>query len=284
MENVYICENTGRLGLFVPLDHPQVVQPRPAHFIYPKLLARIERDALATEAFLSSVEPFTTDLHIMAVKDERTDDAAPFWSNGYFSGDDARLAYGYVASGLPKLITEVGSGNSTKFMRLAISAYGLTTKILSIDPVPRADIDSLVDEVIRSSVLDVDLAVFDRLEAGDVLFWDGSHIVFNGTDTVRLFLEILPALKPGVVVHIHDICLPGEYIDSFDGRGYSEQYMLAAALLFGDIWEVLAPVCHLCAAGRLGHGGVSFWMRRRDVAGVAPARLVFGRGGTKSSM
>jgi hypothetical protein len=85
----------------------------------------------------------------------------------------------------------------------------------------------------------------------------------NGTDTVRLFLEILPRLRPGVVIHVHEIALPWEYPTAFDGRGYSEQYMLAAALLFSNAWEILAPVNYLCAAGRLRRGGMSFWMRRR---------------------
>ena len=107
------------------------------------------------------------------------------------------------------------------------------------------------------------------LEPGDILFHDGSHITLNGTDTVRLFLEILPRLKPGVLVHVHDIMLPREYPDSFFGRGYSEQYMLAATLLFGPDFEVLAPISYISGTMGLDPGGVSFWMRKVGAARAA---------------
>lgn len=250
-------------GFFIPLDHPAVVQPRPPGFTYPAVARRLEQDAAATAGFLASLAPFVNDTVMQDIRPEATTATAPYWNNGYFAGDDARLAYACLATGKPRLVIEIGSGHSTRFLRKAIATHGHATRIISIDPAPRSDISAVVDETIASSVLDVNLAVFDQLEAGDVLFWDGSHLVFNGTDTVRLFIEILPALKPGVVIHIHDICLPNEYTADFDGRGYNEQYLLAATLLFSDAWEVLAPVHHLCATGRLSHGGVSFWMRRR---------------------
>jgi hypothetical protein len=106
------------------------------------------------------------------------------------------------------------------------------------------------------------LSTFDVLDPNDLLFWDGSHLVFNGTDTVRLFLEVMPRLKSGVMVHIHDISLPFEYFSFFDGRWYAEQYLLAAALLAGHNWQIEAPVCYLKAKGKLKFGGGSFWMRK----------------------
>jgi len=148
-------------------------------------------------------------------------------------------------------------------MRLAIETVHSNTKLVSIDPAPRIGIEEVVDANIRKSVLEVALEEFDILECGDILFHDGSHLTLNGTDTVRLFLEILPRLKPGVIVHIHDINLPREYPKSFDGRGYSEQYMLGATLLFGDEWEVLAPLAYISGNLGLKEGGLSFWMRKR---------------------
>jgi len=105
--------------------------------------------------------------------------------------------------------------------------------------------------------------LFRTLESGDILFHDGSHLVFNGTDTTHLFLEILPIVASGVIVHIHDISLPSEYLESFDFRGYNEQYMLAAFLLGGSDWEVLLPLSYLNAINVIGGGGMSFWMRKR---------------------
>jgi methyltransferase family protein len=73
--------------------------------------------------------------------------------------------------------------------------------------------------------------VLDELDAGDVLFFDGSHRLFQNSDVTVFFLEVLPKLRPGVLVHIHDIFLPDDYPASWTQRLYSEQYILAAMLL-----------------------------------------------------
>lgn len=248
--------------LITPLMHREVIKCRSDDFIYPAVLARIERDRPAIDAFRELIGPFCNHKNLERIGLQPTKPGVPFWGNGWFDAGDARAAYGIVAAHKPKRIIEIGSGNSTMFMRQAIRDFGLATKITSIDPAPRAEIDSLCDVVIRRSVLDVDLELFNPLEPGDILFHDGSHITFNGSDTVRLFLEILPRLAPGVIVHIHDICLPKEYCKSFDRRGYSEQYMLAAALLFSDELEVLLPISLLSEQGTFP-AGLSFWFRKR---------------------
>jgi predicted O-methyltransferase YrrM len=159
------------------------------------------------------------------------------WHNSFMSGLDATVLYGLVASRRPKLYLEVGSGYSTKLVARAKRDQKLETRIVSIDPMPRAAVDSLCDEVVRSPMEDVDLATFDRLERGDVLFFDGSHHAFMNSDVVTLFLEVLPRLKPGVIVHIHDIFLPYDYPPDWIERYYTEQYLLAVALLAQ--WRVL---------------------------------------------
>ncbi len=117
--------------------------------------------------------------------------------------------------------------------------------------------------VVRRSVLDCGVDIPGELGAGDMLFIDGSHHAFNGTDVPFLFLEVLPRVKPGVVVHVHDIMLPYEYPSLFTARGYNEQYVLAALLLGDSSWQPLLPVYWLSRRGRLPPGS-SFWMRRRD--------------------
>jgi hypothetical protein len=252
----------GPQGLFVPLDYLGVIQTRPQSYLYEAVRDRIESDGEHIDRFLEKLTPFLAHPALDSVPDDELVKGEPYWRNGYFSGDDARFLFAFVAAFKPKRILEIGSGNSTKFMRLALRSCGIDSSIISIDPVPRARVDGVVDAAIEKSLLDVPLHEFDRLEAGDLLFHDGSHLTFNGADTVCLFLEVLPRIKNGVIVHIHDIQLPHEYSSSFDGRGYSEQYMLAAALLFGTGWEVLAPVDYLRRMGRVKHGGGSFWMRK----------------------
>lgn len=102
-----------------------------------------------------------------------------------------------------------------------------------MDPQPRAEIDSICDEVIRSRVEEVDPSVFRVLGQGDVLFVDNSHRVFMNSDATAVFLDILPTLPAGVFVHFHDIFLPADYPPEIRLRYYSEQYLLAAYLLGG---------------------------------------------------
>ena len=78
--------------------------------------------------------------------------------------------------------------------------FGLRTRVVSIDPDPRAEVDALCDSVLRSRLADLDPAAFDSLEAGDVLLIDGSHMAFMNSDTAVLFVEVLPRLAPGVIV------------------------------------------------------------------------------------
>jgi len=175
----------------------------------------------------------------------------------------------------PALYLEVGSGYSTRFARHAL---GSTGRIVSIDPSPRDDVDPLCDEVIRRRLEDTDLAAFSQLKAGDVLVVDGTHTAFMNSDSVVVFLEVLPRLPPGVLVCVDDIFLPWDYPPAWAGRWYGEQYLLAQLLLCGAPgWEVVFPAWHVTHspdAGRLepvwdqltvppaGKVAKSFWMQR----------------------
>src|SRR5579862_2623963 len=123
----------------------------------------------------------------------------------YFGSIDAVALYCMLVEFRPKRFVEVGSGDSTKFARRAIRDHSLRTLITSIDPTPRAKIDKLCDVVIRKPLEEVELGVFDELEPGDFLFIDSSHRCFSNSDVTVAFLEVLPRLKTGVVVHFHDI-------------------------------------------------------------------------------
>jgi predicted O-methyltransferase YrrM len=157
--------------------------------------------------------------------------STPYWDNGWLPALDALGLYGLLAERNPKRYLEIGSGNSTKFARRAIDDHELRTTVTSIDPVPRAPVDALCDTVIRDRLEDVAVEVFAGLEADDIVFLDGSHRVLMGSDVTVFFLEILPLLRPGVLVHLHDILLPRDYPPEWRYRYYSEQYLLAAFLL-----------------------------------------------------
>lgn len=203
----------------------------------------------------------------------------PSWVNGWFPAFDAVMLYGLLALRNPRLYVEVGSGNSTRFARRAIRDHDLRTKIISIDPCPRAEIDAICDQVVRAPLEEVDPKEIERLTEEDLLFVDSSHRSFQNSDVTVFFTEMLPALPPGLVYGMHDIYLPNDYPVEWTERFYSEQYLLAAYLhggAGGD--EVLAPLAYLwhetelvSAFARtfdqlgLDHPqryGNSFWMRR----------------------
>jgi len=118
--------------------------------------------------------------------------------------------------------------------------YSKTNRITSFDPLPRAECDALCDHIVRSRLDDADLAVFDDTQPGDVLYMDGSHRCFQNSDVTVFFLEVLPRLRPGVIVGVHDIFLPEDYPPRRMGRFYSEQYVMAAYMLGrGDRLEIL---------------------------------------------
>src|SRR5206468_3938156 len=114
----------------------------------------------------------------------------------------------------------------------------------SVEPYPNPTIRAGVPGLTRlepKKVQDVPLSFFQQLEANDILFIDSSHVLCIGSDVQYEFLDILPSLKPGVVVHVHDILIPREYHRKWvmEGRFWGEQYILQAFLAFNDSFEVL---------------------------------------------
>lgn len=198
----------------------------------------------------------------------------PYWNNSWFGNLDGAALVAMLVSHAPVRYLEIGSGHSTKLARHAIESAHLSTSIISLDPEPRSTIDGLCDRIIRQRLEQCDLSLFDELEAGDILFFDGSHRTFTNSDVTVFFLELMPRLKPGVIVHIHDIFLPWDYPPEWKKRMYSEQYVLAAMLLCPQpLFKVLLPILFISKdpefrsevrsisdrVGRIAYG-VSFWI------------------------
>lgn len=155
----------------------------------------------------------------------------PYWNNGFLPGLDIAMLYTMIASGCPSTYLEIGSGHSTKVVHKARRDYNLKTRIVSIDPQPRVEIDKISDDVIRKPLEETDLSVFTKLQKGDIVFVDNSHRIFPNSDATVFFLEVMPFLPQGVRVHLHDIYLPFDYPQEMCDRYYSEQYGLAIFLL-----------------------------------------------------
>ena len=229
---------------------------RPNEHLYSIINARRAHYAQLLEFFLGLAPSLAT----INKHPDASIPTQPSWINGWMPALDGVALYGLVAREKPKLIIEIGSGNSTKFARRAVTDHGLKTRIVSIDPQPRAEIDSLCDRVIRQPAEETDLGLYDELQSGDILYVDNSHVAMMNSDATVVFLDILPRLKPGVVVEIHDIMLPYDYPDHWARRFYSEQYLLACYLLaMGHRFEVLFPSSFVSIDPELSTVMKPFW-------------------------
>ena len=208
----------------------------------------------------------------------QNDTQQPFWKNGFLPGLDIVMLYTLLVKLQPKRYVEIGSGNSTKVAYKAKTEHQLLTEIISIDPMPRAEIDQLADRVIRKPFEETDFNFLHNLEANDILFVDNSHRILPNSDAMVFFLEVLPRLQPGVIVHIHDVYLPYDYPQFMCDRFYSEQYGLAMYLLANadqyqpfmpnyfvsedlELSNILAPLWkNPNLQGVEQHGG-SFWLK-----------------------
>lgn len=262
----------------ITLDYPVPSAPRHAAAPHARLHAALERGVAGYRDLLQSFAQFVPALKTIAGAADRP--GSPHWDNPWIPGFDAIALYCLTALKRPRRYVEVGSGNSTKFVRRAIRDHGLSTAIISIDPEPRAEIDALCDEVVRSPLERSDLALFGALAAGDLVFVDSSHRCFTGSDVTVFFTEVLPALAPGVMVGVHDVFLPFDYPAEWIPRYYSEQYLLACYLLSDAApFRVLLPMhfalnhaaCREAVGGLAGalpagvaHGGTSFWLEVGD--------------------
>lgn len=217
---------------------PRYGHGKPPHPILDRII-RNNKDQYI--ALINEFKPFSDYLNKIPY-DKPSDPLEPYWGNNFISGLEAISLYCFPILFRSKLYIEIGSGNSTKFIKKTIKENFLETKIISIDPHPRAEIDLICDEVIRTPLEEVDLKVFDALEEGDIIMIDNSHRCFQNSDVTVVFLDILPNLKSGVLIYIDDIFIPNDYPPVWQSHFYSEQYLLAVLLMADTTrYEIILP-------------------------------------------
>jgi hypothetical protein len=202
---------------------------------------------------------------ISEIKDSKieTDSSKPSWNNGFLPGLDIIALYTMVAEYKPRRYVEIGSGNSTKVAYKAKMDQELETEIVSIDPHPRAEIDDLANRVYREPFEKINFNILDELDENDILFIDNSHRILPNSDSMVFFLEILPKLKKGVIVHIHDIYLPFDYPEFMCNRFYSEQYGLAIFLLANSRkYNTILPCYFISEDDELSNSISEMWQNK----------------------
>lgn len=125
---------------------------------------------------------------------------------------DAMTLYFLLRHYGPKRYLEVGAGLSTYYALRAAAQNGVEGRpmeINCIEPFPHEKLRSLSGiNLVEKEVQEAGNSLFEALSAGDVLFIDSTHVLKIDGDVCYLYLEILPRLNKGVIVHIHDIPFP----------------------------------------------------------------------------
>jgi hypothetical protein len=247
-----------------PAVHPSIAFAPPGHFYSPiPDLAEVERNSaalFATDrkelrgidlresrqlALLEECVPFYGEQPFTATRTEKT---RYFFENPAYSYSDAIFYYLVLRRFRPRRLIEVGSGYSTCIALDTDELFlGSSLEMTCIEPYPQ-----LMKSLVRPGDLsritlrpeglqNTPLEVFDQLGKDDVLFIDSTHVSRIGSDVNRLFFDVLPRLKAGVLVHIHDVFYPFEYPRHWvmEGRAWNEIYVLRAFLEFNARFEIL---------------------------------------------
>jgi len=221
---------------------------------------------------------FMTEYNTFPFEKPRTDYAF-YFNNPSFSGTDALVAYCMVRYFRPKIVLEIGAGVSTRVLAEAALRNG-DTQVVCIEPHPDSTLKSGfpgLTKLIIDKVENVGLDPILALSSDDILFIDSTHSLKIGGDVSFLYLEALPRLREGVIVHIHDIFFPKEIPKDWVlrlRRFWTEQYLVQAFLAFNSAFEVM--FCNSYMGLKYGpdmrntfpvsnaYGGGSLWIRRRE--------------------
>lgn len=239
-----------RKGLHLTLDH--YYSPLPSARQLPDELW----DGKPFERPLSKVQGFSSkalNKYLKYSAELKDVPAAPsddsfFWDNVMYPPLDAMVYYGIIRQHKPRQIIEIGSGFSSEIAIRALdkNKHG---QLVCIEPYPTARLDSKIktpNKLLKKPAEKIPTSMFSKLRAGDILFIDGSHTVKTGSDVNYLVFNVLPLLKKGVLVHIHDIFLPYEYPKVWvkeSGMLWNEQYLILAFLMFNKDFSVVVGNC-----------------------------------------
>jgi predicted O-methyltransferase YrrM len=203
------------------------------------------------------------------------------WDNPAYHFADGLSLFSMIRHFQPNKIVEIGSGFSS-CMILDVNSLFFKDSIHLTFVEPHPDLlYSLIkpEDVSRNTIIqmrlqDANIEVFSALEENDILFIDSTHVSKLKSDVNRAIFQVLPILKPGVIVHFHDIFWPFEYPKHWieEGRAWNEIYIIRAFLEYNDSFEILLFPSYLqkskpdiLAAGMPDFSkgeGATLWLRK----------------------
>jgi len=216
---------------------------------------------------------------------ERTAKREFFYNNVSFGPGDAEYLYSLIRLVKPRRIIEIGCGSSTLMIRNAVDQNRTEDPAFKcdhtcIEPYENPWLQELEVNLIRRRLEELPASEFDSLDENDILFIDSSHVIRPGGEVLYAYLDILPRIKPGVFVHIHDIFTPFDYPDQWMRhfvRFWNEQYLFEAFLsgnpnfvTVGALFylsrrhsEKVAEKFPILTSSMKYHQPTSFWIQRR---------------------
>ena len=202
---------------------------------------------------LEILNQFNYNEELEKIPQNKTKKTEFYYHNGSFGPCDAQYLYNIIRLFKPKKIIEIGSGYSTLMAQNAIcvnkrECSHYNCEHICIEPYNFSWLENLNVCVIRKRAEEVDIEIFNELDSNDILFIDSSHMIRPQGDVLFEYLEILPILKSGVLVHIHDIFTPKDYLNEWildEIKLWNEQYLFEAFMTFNKEYKVIASLNYL---------------------------------------
>jgi hypothetical protein len=239
-----------KVGIYPLLDHYYEPLFNPAHLRKP---LSDDRELLGIDwnvgEQLDLLKKFHFNDELIRFPVDRQADHEFFYRNGFFESGDAEYLYNMIRLFKPARIFEIGSGRSTLLAASALQANrgedpGYRCEHVCIEPYEVGWLEQLGVNVVRKPVELIDTSLFSQLEANDILFIDSSHMIRPQGDVLFEYFEILPILKSGVLIHIHDIFTPKDYLDEWIQSVcfWNEQYLLEAFLSYNSEFKIIGAL------------------------------------------
>jgi hypothetical protein len=240
-----------KVGMLPLIDHYYQPLVNPKKYLFKSL--REDRDLpgldMNEQEQLRILSEFNYNEELLAMPLEKTDRNEYYYNCDPFCSGDAEYFYSIIRKFKPGTIIEIGSGMSTL---LAFNALRQNKKEdanyrcrhVCIEPYEQPWLEANGVEVVRKRVETIDKSLFAELSANDILFIDSSHIIRTQGDVLFEYLEVLPQLKPGVLIHVHDIFTPKDYLTEWvDTHNlWNEQYLLEALLSGSKSFKIIGAL------------------------------------------
>tara|TARA_B110000858_G_scaffold23421_1_gene23677 strand:+ start:295 stop:1272 length:978 start_codon:yes stop_codon:yes gene_type:complete len=243
-----------KIGIFPIRDHYYEPLFNDAHLSRnlnePRELSGIDFNEDGQLKFLQNLNYQTEFSNFVETEQNKSDEDAFKIGNTMFTSADAEFLFNIVRHTKPKKIIEVGCGASTRIIQHALNLNEKEQSYRSlhtcVEPYEQPWLANFPNiKLVREKVELLDLKLFEELEDGDLLFIDSSHMVRPQGDVLHEYLTIIPSLKNGVYVHVHDIFTPRDYLENFVKEKvlfWNEQYVLEALLTGNQSLEIVAAL------------------------------------------